>query len=163
MGEREGRDGDGDAKFIVVGRRRRCERATLPGRKRGASVSPSVLPEIPRHVALWSCLPPTEFSHSMASTSGVQQHLHQQNSMGADGGSIPDRRDLVKTRGKAEKADKGVARERFFYCALSRVRLWLVHTVSPRMLLMAETPRQARRGRPARQAVQQGRDDRVSP
>ncbi|BEJ16527.1 hypothetical protein CspHIS471_0511320 [Cutaneotrichosporon sp. HIS471] len=43
--------------------------------------------------------------------------------MGADGGSIPDRRDLVKTRGKAATADKAVARERFFYCALSKKRL----------------------------------------
>ncbi|CAK9784008.1 DUF602-domain-containing protein [Cutaneotrichosporon oleaginosum] len=43
--------------------------------------------------------------------------------MGADGGSIPDRRDLVKTRGKAAVADKAVARERFFNCALSRKRL----------------------------------------
>ncbi|EKD00772.1 hypothetical protein A1Q2_04964 [Trichosporon asahii var. asahii CBS 8904] len=40
--------------------------------------------------------------------------------MGADGGSIPDRRDLVKTKGKLEKTDKALLRERFFYCALSK-------------------------------------------
>ncbi|GMK55008.1 hypothetical protein CspeluHIS016_0200640 [Cutaneotrichosporon spelunceum] len=43
--------------------------------------------------------------------------------MGADGGSIPGRRDLVKTRGKAATTGKAVARERFFYCALSKKRL----------------------------------------
>ena len=41
--------------------------------------------------------------------------------MGADGGSIPDRRDLVKTKGKLEKTDKALLRERFFFCALSKV------------------------------------------
>lgn len=41
--------------------------------------------------------------------------------MGADGGSIPDRRDLVKTKGKTEKTDKALLRERFFFCALSKV------------------------------------------
>jgi hypothetical protein len=40
--------------------------------------------------------------------------------MGADGGSIPDRRDLVKTKGKKEKTDKELDRERFFLCALSK-------------------------------------------
>lgn len=40
--------------------------------------------------------------------------------MGADGGSIPDRRDLVKTKGKAEQTDKALRRERFFLCALSK-------------------------------------------
>lgn len=40
--------------------------------------------------------------------------------MGADGGSIPDRRDLVRTKGKAEKTDKALQRERFLYCALSK-------------------------------------------
>ncbi|WOO80701.1 Protein RTF2 [Vanrija pseudolonga] len=40
--------------------------------------------------------------------------------MGADGGSIPDRRDLVKTKGKAEQADKAAQRERFLFCALSK-------------------------------------------
>jgi hypothetical protein len=41
--------------------------------------------------------------------------------MGADGGSIPDRRDLVKTKGKAEITDKALLRELFFLCALSKV------------------------------------------
>ncbi|WVQ81735.1 hypothetical protein IAT38_003860 [Cryptococcus sp. DSM 104549] len=40
--------------------------------------------------------------------------------MGADGGSIPDRRDLVKTKGKAEQTDKALLRELFFLCALSK-------------------------------------------
>ncbi|KAL1411653.1 Replication termination factor 2 [Vanrija albida] len=40
--------------------------------------------------------------------------------MGADGGSIPDRRDLVKTKGRAEQADKATQRERFLFCALSK-------------------------------------------
>lgn len=41
--------------------------------------------------------------------------------MGADGGSIPDRRDLVKTKGKGEQTDKALLRELFFLCALSKV------------------------------------------
>ncbi|ORY32914.1 Rtf2 RING-finger-domain-containing protein [Naematelia encephala] len=40
--------------------------------------------------------------------------------MGADGGSIPDRRDLVKTKAKAEQTDKALLRELFFLCALSK-------------------------------------------
>jgi hypothetical protein len=41
--------------------------------------------------------------------------------MGADGGSIPDRRDLVRTKGKAEIQDKALLRELYFFCALSKV------------------------------------------
>ncbi len=41
--------------------------------------------------------------------------------MGADGGSIPDRRDLVRTKVKAEITDKALLRELFFLCALSKV------------------------------------------
>ncbi|KAI5118658.1 hypothetical protein M0805_001031 [Coniferiporia weirii] len=41
--------------------------------------------------------------------------------MGNDGGSIPDRRDLVRTKGKAEQADKAnQTRARWFFCALSK-------------------------------------------
>ncbi|KAF6758823.1 Rtf2 RING-finger-domain-containing protein [Ephemerocybe angulata] len=41
--------------------------------------------------------------------------------MGNDGGSIPDRRDLVKTKAKAEQADKAnQTKARWFYCALSK-------------------------------------------
>ncbi|KAF7969744.1 hypothetical protein HWV62_26106 [Athelia sp. TMB] len=41
--------------------------------------------------------------------------------MGNDGGSIPDRRDLVKTKVKAEQADKAnQTRARWFFCALSK-------------------------------------------
>ncbi|KAI0089983.1 Rtf2 RING-finger-domain-containing protein [Irpex rosettiformis] len=41
--------------------------------------------------------------------------------MGNDGGSIPDRRDLVKSRPKAEQADKAnQTRARWFFCALSK-------------------------------------------
>lgn len=40
--------------------------------------------------------------------------------MGADGGSIPDRRDLVRTKGKSEIPDKALLRELFFFCALSK-------------------------------------------
>jgi hypothetical protein len=41
--------------------------------------------------------------------------------MGNDGGSIPDRRDLVRTRGKAEQADKAnQTRARWLFCALSK-------------------------------------------
>ncbi|KIY69519.1 DUF602-domain-containing protein [Cylindrobasidium torrendii FP15055 ss-10] len=41
--------------------------------------------------------------------------------MGNDGGSIPDRRDLVKTKAKAEQADKGnQTKARWHYCALSK-------------------------------------------
>jgi hypothetical protein len=44
--------------------------------------------------------------------------------MGNDGGSIPDRRDLVKAKPKAEQADKAnQVRARWFFCALSKVRL----------------------------------------
>ena len=43
--------------------------------------------------------------------------------MGNDGGSIPDRRDLVRSKPKAEQADKAnQTRARWFYCALSKVR-----------------------------------------
>ena len=40
--------------------------------------------------------------------------------MGADGGSIPDRRDLVKTKGKTQITDKALLRELYFFCALSK-------------------------------------------
>ncbi|EJD04547.1 DUF602-domain-containing protein [Fomitiporia mediterranea MF3/22] len=41
--------------------------------------------------------------------------------MGNDGGSIPDRRDLVKTKAKAEQADKAnQVKARWFFCALSK-------------------------------------------
>jgi len=44
--------------------------------------------------------------------------------MGNDGGSIPDRRDLVKTKAKAEQADKAnQTRARWFFCALSKRKL----------------------------------------
>ncbi|KAH7884052.1 Rtf2 RING-finger-domain-containing protein [Phlebopus sp. FC_14] len=44
--------------------------------------------------------------------------------MGNDGGSIPDRRDLVKNKPKAEQADKAnQVRARWFFCALSKRRL----------------------------------------
>ncbi|GLB36825.1 putative DUF602-domain-containing protein [Lyophyllum shimeji] len=44
--------------------------------------------------------------------------------MGNDGGSIPDRRDLVKSKPKAEQADKAnQTRARWFYCALSKRKL----------------------------------------
>ncbi|KAI1790502.1 Rtf2 RING-finger-domain-containing protein [Ganoderma leucocontextum] len=41
--------------------------------------------------------------------------------MGNDGGSIPDRRDLVKSKKKVEQADKAnQIRARWFFCALSK-------------------------------------------
>ncbi|KAJ8076667.1 Replication termination factor 2 [Marasmius tenuissimus] len=41
--------------------------------------------------------------------------------MGNDGGSIPDRRDLVRTKAKAEQADKAnQTKARWFFCALSK-------------------------------------------
>jgi len=41
--------------------------------------------------------------------------------MGNDGGSIPDRRDLVRNKPKAEQADKAnQTRARWFFCALSK-------------------------------------------
>jgi len=44
--------------------------------------------------------------------------------MGNDGGSIPDRRDLVRTKAKAEQADKAnQQRARWFFCALSKKKL----------------------------------------
>ncbi|KAG5650718.1 hypothetical protein H0H81_011265 [Sphagnurus paluster] len=44
--------------------------------------------------------------------------------MGNDGGSIPDRRDLVKSKPKAEQADKAnQTRARWFFCALSKRKL----------------------------------------
>ncbi|KAL1692214.1 DUF602-domain-containing protein [Schizophyllum commune] len=44
--------------------------------------------------------------------------------MGNDGGSIPDRRDLVRNKPKAEQADKAnQTRARWFYCALSKRKL----------------------------------------
>ena len=41
--------------------------------------------------------------------------------MGADGGSIPDRSDLVKTKARTVQTDKAHLRELFFFCALSKV------------------------------------------
>ncbi|KDR68827.1 hypothetical protein GALMADRAFT_146155 [Galerina marginata CBS 339.88] len=44
--------------------------------------------------------------------------------MGNDGGSIPDRRDLVRNKPKAEQADKAnQTRARWLFCALSKRRL----------------------------------------
>ncbi|KAJ3533114.1 hypothetical protein NM688_g7326 [Phlebia brevispora] len=44
--------------------------------------------------------------------------------MGNDGGSIPDRRDLVRSKPKAEQADKAnQTRAKWFFCALSKKRL----------------------------------------
>jgi len=44
--------------------------------------------------------------------------------MGNDGGSIPDRRDLVRNKPKAEQADKAnQTRAKWFFCALSKRRL----------------------------------------
>ncbi|KAF9527908.1 Rtf2 RING-finger-domain-containing protein [Crepidotus variabilis] len=44
--------------------------------------------------------------------------------MGNDGGSIPDRRDLVRTRPKAEQADKAnQTKAKWFFCALSKRKL----------------------------------------
>ncbi|KAH9920316.1 Rtf2 RING-finger-domain-containing protein [Fomitopsis serialis] len=44
--------------------------------------------------------------------------------MGNDGGSIPDRRDLVKNKAKAEQPDKAnQTRARWFFCAISKARL----------------------------------------
>ncbi|GJJ08035.1 hypothetical protein Clacol_002242 [Clathrus columnatus] len=44
--------------------------------------------------------------------------------MGNDGGSIPDRRDLVRTKAKAERADKNNQTiARWFFCALSKLPL----------------------------------------
>ncbi|KAF9481227.1 DUF602-domain-containing protein [Pholiota conissans] len=44
--------------------------------------------------------------------------------MGNDGGSIPDRRDLVRNKPKAEQADKAnQTKARWFYCALSKKKL----------------------------------------
>ncbi|KAJ2989273.1 hypothetical protein NUW54_g8839 [Trametes sanguinea] len=41
--------------------------------------------------------------------------------MGNDGGSIPDRRDLVRTKAKTEQADKAnQLRAMWFFCALSK-------------------------------------------
>ena len=45
--------------------------------------------------------------------------------MGNDGGSIPDRRDLVRNKPKAKQADKAnQTRAKWFFCALSKVRLY---------------------------------------
>ncbi|KAG6837170.1 hypothetical protein H0H93_013760 [Arthromyces matolae] len=44
--------------------------------------------------------------------------------MGNDGGSIPDRRDLVRNKPKAEQADKAnQTRARWFFCALSKASI----------------------------------------
>jgi len=44
--------------------------------------------------------------------------------MGKDGGSIPDRRDLVRNKPKAEQADKAnQTRAKWFFCALSKRKL----------------------------------------
>ncbi|ODO06412.1 hypothetical protein L198_01644 [Cryptococcus wingfieldii CBS 7118] len=51
--------------------------------------------------------------------------------MGADGGSIPDRRDLVKTKGKTEQLDKAAIRELFLFCALSRKPLTKPVVIDP--------------------------------
>ncbi|WWC69994.1 uncharacterized protein I206_103938 [Kwoniella pini CBS 10737] len=40
--------------------------------------------------------------------------------MGADGGSIPDRRDLVRTKAQAGTTDKSLLRELYVLCALSK-------------------------------------------
>lgn len=49
--------------------------------------------------------------------------------MGADGGSIPDRSDMVKTKARTRVTDKDILREIFFLCALSKVSKSLRLTV----------------------------------
>jgi hypothetical protein len=52
--------------------------------------------------------------------------------MGNDGGSIPDRRDLVRNKPKAEQADKAnQTRARWFFCALSKVCVDLSRNMTP--------------------------------
>ena len=52
--------------------------------------------------------------------------------MGNDGGSIPDRRDLVRNKPKAEQADKAnQTRARWFFCALSKVCVRLSRNMTP--------------------------------
>ena len=41
--------------------------------------------------------------------------------MGADGGSIPDRNDLVKNKAKSFVADKAALKALWFFCCLSKV------------------------------------------
>lgn len=54
--------------------------------------------------------------------------------MGNDGGSIPDRRDLVRSKPKAEQADRAnQTRARWFFCALSKV------SVGPTILANAKS------------------------
>jgi hypothetical protein len=48
----------------------------------------------------------------------LSSYIHK---MGADGGSIPDRSDMVKTKARSKVTDKDVLREIFFLCALSKV------------------------------------------
>ncbi|KAL7285890.1 hypothetical protein ACG7TL_001001 [Trametes sanguinea] len=58
------------------------------------------------------------FSPTTTSSSSVAS---SQSAMGNDGGSIPDRRDLVRTKAKAEQADKAnQIRAMWFFCALSK-------------------------------------------
>jgi hypothetical protein len=62
-------------------------------------------------------------SRDTTTTTTITTTLHLEN-MGNDGGSIPDRRDLVRNKPKAEQADKAnQTRARWFFCALSKVRL----------------------------------------
>jgi len=64
-------------------------------------------------------LPPLIVSWPIAIT---LPHLYNQSvKMGADGGSIPDRSDMVKTKARSKVTDKDILREIFFLCALSKV------------------------------------------
>ena len=66
--------------------------------------------------------------------------------MGNDGGSIPDRRDLVKNKPKAEQADKAnQMRAQWLFCALSKVRFGaLLLNTALTELYLAATPRTRR-------------------
>ena len=55
-------------------------------------------------------------------------HPTKKSKMGADGGSIPDRSDMVKTKARSKITDKDVLREIFFLCALSKVRPFISPT-----------------------------------
>ena len=55
----------------------------------------------------------------------MNYHPTKNSKMGADGGSIPDRSDMVKTKARSKVTDKDVLREIFFLCALSKVRPFL--------------------------------------
>lgn len=85
--------------------------------------------------------------------------------MGADGGSYAHRSEMVKTKARVVKGDKDMQREAFKFCTLSKVSIRVHGCCKMRRRItradQAATLDATCGGGSNRQAVQQGRCDRI--